>query len=93
LTANSKRFSTRRGRSCSLDSNAARHPAAPERPASGAIYIYCRQRYEFYALCFDGPDGSLTAQDFCKLLPEFNLLKYAEHLALLQAQFQSPGSA
>jgi len=44
-------------------------------------------------LCFDGPDGSLTAQDFGKLLPEFNLLKYAEHLALLQAQFQSPGSA
>jgi len=47
----------------------------------------------FYALCFDGPDDSLTAQDFCKLLSEFNLLKYAEHLALLQAQFHSPGSA
>jgi|SRR4051794_16967201 hypothetical protein len=68
-------------------------PVAPDNPASGAIYVYDRQRQEFYLLCFDGPDDSLTAEDFCELLSEYNLLQYAEKPALLQAQFQSPGSA
>jgi hypothetical protein len=68
-------------------------PVAPENPASGAIYVYDRQRQEFYLLCFDGPDDSLTEPEFCQLLSEYNLLQYAEQPALLQAQFQNPGSA
>ncbi|MGB8132382.1 MAG: hypothetical protein WCG81_21525 [Candidatus Angelobacter sp.] len=68
-------------------------PVAPENPASGAIYVYDRRRQEFYLLCFDGPDDNLTAEDFCALLSEYNLLQYAEKPALLRAQFQSPGSA
>ena len=68
-------------------------PVAPENPASGAIYIYDRQRQEFYLVCFDGPDDCLTAEDFCELLTEYNLIQYAEKPSLLQPQFQSPGSA
>ncbi len=66
---------------------------APENPASGAIYLYDRQRQEFFLLSFDGPDDHLTLQDFGQLLSEYNLLQYAEHPALLQAQIPSLGSA
>lgn len=68
-------------------------PVAPENPASGAIYVYDRQRQEFYLLGFDGPDDNLTVQDFCQLFSEYNLLQYAEQPALLQTSFQRSGSA
>ena len=68
-------------------------PVVPENPASGAIYVYDRQSQEFYLLSFDGPDDSLTTQEFSQLLAEYNLLQYAEHPDLLQSAFQSPGSA
>jgi hypothetical protein len=68
-------------------------PVAPENPASGAIYVYDRQRQEFFLLSFDGPDDNLTAQDFAQLFLEYNLLQYAERPALLQPQIQGAGSA
>jgi hypothetical protein len=68
-------------------------PVAPENPASGAIYVYDRQRQEFFLLSFDGPDDNLTAQDFAQLFLEYNLLQYAERPALLQPQLQGAGSA
>jgi hypothetical protein len=68
-------------------------PVAPENPASGAIYVYDRQRQEFFLLSFDGPDDNLTAQDFAELFLEYNLLQYAERPALLQPQIQGAGSA
>jgi hypothetical protein len=68
-------------------------PVAPENPASGAIYVYDRQRQEFFLLSFDGPDDNLTAQDFAELFLEYNLLQYAERPALLQPQLQGAGSA
>lgn len=66
---------------------------APENPASGAIYVYDRLSRVFYMLCFDGPDDNLTREEFSQLLPEYELLRYAEQPELLQAQFQSAGSA
>ena len=66
---------------------------APENTASGAIYLYDRQRQEFYLLSFEGPDDDLTVEDFSQLLPEYNLLRYAEQPALLQAPFQTTGTA
>jgi hypothetical protein len=68
-------------------------PVAPDNPASGAIYVYDRQRQQFYLLSFDGPDDNLTAQDFGQLFSEYNLLQYAERPTLLRVQFQSPGSS
>jgi hypothetical protein len=66
---------------------------APENPASGAIYVYDRLRQDFYMLSFEGPEDTLTLEDFSQLLPEYDLLRYAEQPGLLQGQFQSAGSA
>lgn len=66
---------------------------APENPASGAIYVYDRLREDFYMLSFEGEEDTLTLEDFSQLLPEYNLLQYAEHPGLLQVPLQSAGSA
>ena len=66
---------------------------APENPASGAIYVYDRLRQDFYMLSFEGAEDTLTLEDFSQLLPEYNLLQYAEQPTLLQMQFQSAASA
>ena len=66
---------------------------APENPASGAIYVYDRLRQEFYLLSFEGAEDDLTVDEFSQLLPEYNLLRYAEQPALLQVPFQTVGIA
>lgn len=66
---------------------------APENPTSGAIYVYDRLRQEFYLLSFEGPEDDLTVDDFSQLLPEYDLLRYAEQPALLQIPFQTSGTA
>jgi hypothetical protein len=66
---------------------------APENPASGAIYVYDRLRQEFYLLSFEGPEDTLTLEDFSQLLPEYNLLQYAEQPAMLQVPLQGAGLA
>lgn len=65
----------------------------PGDPASGAIYVYDRQHQDFYMLSFEGADDNLSLEDFSQVLPEYNLLRYAEQPALLQAQFQTIGAA
>jgi len=66
---------------------------APENPSSGAIYVYDRLRQDFYLLSFDGADDNLTLEDFSQLLPEYDLLRYAEQPGLLEAQFQTARAA
>lgn len=66
---------------------------APENPASGAIYVYDRLLQEFYLLSFEGAEDDLTVDEFSQLLPEYNLLRYAEQPALLQVPFQIAGTA
>jgi hypothetical protein len=66
---------------------------APEDPASGAIYVYDRLRQEFYLLSFEGAEDNLTVDDFCHLMPEYDLLQYAEQPALLHVPFQTTGAA
>lgn len=66
---------------------------APENPASGAIYVYDRLRQDFYLLSFEGAEDDLTVDEFSQLLPEYNLIRYAEQPALLQIPFQTTGSA
>ena len=66
---------------------------APEDPASGAIYIYDREAQELYMVCFEGSDDHLTLPEFHQLMPEYNLLHYAEHPALLRSEIQHPASA
>jgi hypothetical protein len=66
---------------------------APENPASGAIYVYDRLHQEFYLLSFEGAEDNLTVDDFCQLMPEYDLLQYAEQPTLLHVPFQTTGSA
>ncbi len=65
----------------------------PEDPASGAVYVYDRQRQQFYLLEFERDDEHLTVEDFMQLLPEYNLLRFAEHPSLLHAHCQTSGTA
>lgn len=65
----------------------------PENPASGAIYVYDRLRQNFYMLSFEGADDNLTLEDFSQLLPEYNLLRYAEQPGLLETPFQNARAA
>ena len=66
---------------------------ATENQASGAIYVYDRVHQDFYMLSFEGAEDNLTLNDFSELLPEYNLLRYAEQPDLLQVPLQSTGSA
>jgi hypothetical protein len=66
---------------------------APEDPASGAIYVYDRLHQEFYLLSFEGAEDNLTVDDFRQLMPEYDLLQYAEQPALLHVPFQTAGRA
>ena len=66
---------------------------APDNPASGAIYIYDREVQELYMVCFEGPDDHLTLAEFQQLMPEYNLLHFAEHPTLLRCAVQRPASA
>jgi hypothetical protein len=66
---------------------------APGNPASGAIYVYDRLHQDFYMLSFEGAEDTLTLEDFSQLLPEYNLLQYAEQPAMLQVPLQGSGSA
>lgn len=66
---------------------------APENPASGAIYVYDRLRQDFYMLSFEGAEDTLTLEEFAELLPEYNLLRYAEQPTLLQVPFHSAAAA
>ncbi len=63
---------------------------APERPDSGAAYLYDRRQQVFYMLGFDGPDDNLTLEEFNQLYLEYDLLTFAEQpdLALKQRQEQ-----
>ena len=65
----------------------------PEDPASGAIYVYDRQRGQFYLLEFENCDEHLTVEDFLQLLPEYNLLQFVERPSLLHVHCQTTGTA
>lgn len=65
----------------------------PENPASGAIYIYDRLCQDFYLLSFEGAEDTFTVEEFSELLPEYNLLRYAEQPGLLRLPCRYAGSA
>ena len=66
---------------------------APNNPASGAIYVYDRTNQDFYMISFEGSDDTLTLDEFSKILPEYDLLHYAEQPALLRAHSGRAGCA
>jgi hypothetical protein len=58
----------------------------PDNTASGAIYIYDRTSQDFYMISFEGPDDTLTLDEFSKILPEYDLLRFVEQPGLLRTQ-------
>ena len=58
--------------------------AVPDQPASGAIYLYDRERRIFFFVDFvDGRDDSLTATEFDELVTEYDLLSWTANPAFL----------
>src|SRR5579863_7742266 len=51
---------------------------SPEDAASGAVYLYDRQRQTFYMICFDGDYDHLTRDDFDLMVAKYNLLARSE---------------
>lgn len=49
-------------------------------PESGAIYLYDRERYQFYLAVFEqGREDALTTTEFEQLVAEYDLLGYIEN--------------
>ena len=60
--------------------------AVPDRPASGAIYLYDRERHIFFFVDFvDGRDDALTAAEFDQLVAEYDLISWTANPAFLPA--------
>jgi hypothetical protein len=67
--------------------------AVPDKPQSGAIYLYDRERQIFYFACFDqGRDDSLSVEEFEQLMIEYDLVSWTANPALLPA-FTTPARA
>jgi hypothetical protein len=62
-------------------------------PESGAIYLYDRERHQFYLAVFEqGREDALTTTEFEKLVVEYDLLGYIENRRNLMA-LSRPGNA
>ena len=60
--------------------------AVPNQPASGAIYLYDRERHIFFFVDFiDGRDDTLTATEFDQLVAEYDLVSWTANPASLPA--------
>jgi len=60
---------------------------APDQPASGAIYLYDRERHIFFFVNFnDGQDDTMTAAEFDQLVAEYDLVSCTANPAFLQAE-------
>ena len=58
--------------------------AVPNQSASGAIYLYDRERHIFFFVHFvDGRDDSLTATEFDDLVAEYDLVSCTANPAFL----------
>jgi hypothetical protein len=68
--------------------------SVPDSPASGAIYLYDRERQVFYLVVFEqGRDDMLTTAEFEQLVAEYDLLGCAENPTILMRALSSPGNA
>jgi hypothetical protein len=60
--------------------------AVPNDPASGAIYLYDRERQIFYFASFDrGRDDSFSIEEFEQLVTEYDLVRWSANAPLLPA--------
>src|SRR5258708_25373603 len=62
---------------------------APENPASGAVYVFDRQREIWYMLSFEGCADQFTSVSFDRAFCEYKLFSYGDQPDLLLSQFDS----
>jgi len=62
---------------------------APENPASGAVYIFDRQREVWYMLSFEGCEDQFTSGSFDRAFCEYKLFSYVDQPGLLLSQLHS----
>jgi hypothetical protein len=60
----------------------------PDNAASGAIYIFDRQRDDWYMLSFEACEDQFTSEQFDQIFSEYKLFSYVEQPGLLLAQTQ-----
>ena len=61
----------------------------PNDNASGAIYIFDRQRDDWYMLSFEGCECEFTSEQFDRIFSEYKLFSYVEQPGLLLSQLQT----
>jgi hypothetical protein len=68
--------------------------AVPDQPASGAIYLYDRERHIFFLVDFvDGRDDTLTVAEFDELVTEYDLVSRTANPEYLPANVRNVGMA
>jgi hypothetical protein len=66
----------------------------PDQPASGAIYLYDRERHIFFLVDFvDGRDDALTVAEFDELVTEYDLVSRTANPEYLPANVRNVGMA
>ena len=60
----------------------------PDNGASGAIYVFDRQRDDWYMLSFEGCEDRFTSDLFDRVFSEYKLFSYVEQPGLLLSQLQ-----
>jgi hypothetical protein len=58
----------------------------PDNTASGAIYIFDRQRDDWYMLSFEGCEDQFTSEQFDSVFSEYKLFSYVDQPGLLLSQ-------
>ena len=60
----------------------------PDNTASGAIYVFDRQRGDWYMLSFEGCEDRFTSELFDRVFSEYKLFNYVDQPGLLLSQMQ-----
>ena len=60
----------------------------PDNNASGAIYVFDRQRDDWYMLSFEGCEDRFTSDLFDRIFSEYKLFNYVDQPGLLLSQMQ-----
>ena len=61
----------------------------PDNTASGAIYVFDRQREDWYMLSFEDCEDQFTSEQFDRVFSEYKLFSYVEQPGLLLSQMQT----
>ena len=60
----------------------------PDDRASGAIYVFDRQREQWYMLSFEDCEDQFTSEKFDRTFTEYDLFRLVEQPGLLLTEFQ-----